>query len=80
MYRAYFSELKETPFIFTHKLRDWAIQLGYEYEENKDEEKKGYYTLKVNGVEFLEMKEAPQRQRAALARTAITMKLDGPLK
>ena len=36
--------------------------------------------MEINGVKFEDMDEAPQRERAALARTAMTMKMDGPYK
>ena len=35
------------------------------------------YTLTINGVKFEEMGEAPPRERAALARSAITFQMDG---
>ena len=76
MYRKYFGELRDSPFIFAHKPRGWTIQLGFKIEEGK-KRNEGYYTLEVNGVEFSEMAEAPPRQRAALARTPISMKMDG---
>ena len=38
------------------------------------------YILEINGVKFEEMAEAPPRERADLARTAIQMKMDGPKK
>ena len=36
--------------------------------------------MEINGVKFDEMSEAPPRDRAALARTAISMQMDGPKK
>ena len=36
--------------------------------------------MEVNGVKYEEMTEAPPRERAALARTAISTKMDGPKK
>ena len=36
--------------------------------------------MEVNGVKYEEMTEAPPRERAALARTAISFKMDGPKK
>ena len=36
--------------------------------------------MKINNVSFTDMAEAPPRERAALARSAITMKMDGPKK
>ena len=38
------------------------------------------YIFEVNCVKFEELTEAPIRERAALARTAIIMKMDGPKK
>ena len=38
------------------------------------------YTLEINGVKYEEMDEAPARERAALARSAMTIKMDGPKK
>jgi len=38
------------------------------------------YTLQINGVKFEEMEEAPPRERADLARTAIKMLMHGPKK
>ena len=61
----------KTPYEFEHKPRGWFIQLGYS---------KGSYTLAVNGIEFGEMAEAPARERAALARSAISTQMDGPKK
>ena len=40
----------------------------------------GRYTLEINGVNFEEMAEAPPRERAALARSTISTKMDGPVK
>ena len=59
--------LKHTPFEFTHEPLGWYIKLGYK-EEAWDKE---YYTLEINGVRYEEMQEAPARERAELARTAI---------
>ena len=36
--------------------------------------------MQINGVKFSEMEEAPPRERAALARSAITMQMSGPKK
>ena len=38
------------------------------------------YTLSINNVPFTDMTEAPPRERAALARSAISMKMDGSKK
>ena len=38
------------------------------------------YTLSINNVSFTDMAEAPPRERAALARSAISMKMNGPKK
>ena len=60
--------LKWAPFEFRHKQFGWKIQLGLKYNK---------YTLKINDDQFEEMDEAPARERAALARTAISMNMDG---
>ena len=39
-----------------------------------------HYTLEINGIKYEEMDEAPPRERAALARTAISMMMHGPKK
>ena len=63
--------LYDTPFRFTHKTFGWIIQLGFAYPN---------YTLEINGVKYEDMPEAPPKERAALARSAISMKMDGPKK
>ena len=40
----------------------------------------GIYTLTINDLDYEEMDEAPPRERAALARTAIDFRMDGPKK
>ena len=57
--------------MFAHKPFGWNIHLGYKYPN---------YTLVINGVKYEEMDEAPARERAALARSAITLMMDGPKK
>ena len=47
------------------------MQLGSDYNN---------YTLKINGIKYEEMDEAPARERAALARSAMSMKMDGQKK
>ena len=64
--------LDKTPFKFFHKPRGWIIDLNYQGGSTY-----GYYTLEVNGVKFDEMDKAIPRERAALARTSITTKMDG---
>ena len=54
-----------------HKQLGWVIILGYKYPK---------YNLKINGVKYEEMAEAPPRERAALARSAIIMNMNGPKK
>ena len=71
MYRKRFIALWNTPFIFKHKPREWLTQIGLNY---------GVYTLNINGVEFSEMDEAPPRERAALARSAIKLSMHGAKK
>ena len=66
----------EEPFEFTHKPLEWIIQLDYKMNEIE----MGEYKLKVNGVSYEEMAEAPPRERADLARSAITMNMNGPKK
>ena len=36
--------------------------------------------MSINGVNYEEMNEAPPRERAELARSAITMRMEGPKK
>ena len=66
----------EEPFEFTHKPLGWIIQLDFK----KKDDFNGEYKLKVNGVRYEEMTEAPPRERADLARSAITMNINGPKK
>ena len=40
----------------------------------------GIYTLEINGLNYEEMDEAPARERAELARTAIDYQMDGQKK
>ena len=63
--------LKWAYFELWHNQFGWKIQIGL--KDNK-------YTLQINDVPFDEIDEAPARERAALARTAIIMKMDGPYK
>ena len=63
--------IKWAPFELKCKKFGWVIQLGL--NEN-------VYTLKINDVQFEAMVEATARERAALARTAISMKMDGQYK
>ena len=63
--------MKWAPFEFVCKKFGWKIQLGL---------KENLYTLKINDVQFEELAEAAVRERASLARTAISMELDGPKK
>ena len=60
--RTHITKLANTPFILAHKPRGWVVNLGY---------KMPYYTLEINGVNYIEMAKAPPRERAALARSAI---------
>ena len=62
--------LEEQPCLLEHKPRGWFISLGYKVPEG-DGFFGGNYTLEVNGNAFTDMDEAPPRERAALARTAI---------
>ena len=63
----------DQPFEFAHKPLGWLIRLDFKKESER-------YSLEINDVKYEEMTEAPPRERAALARTAITMKTDGPKK
>ena len=69
--RKYPSDLENDPFEFVYNPLGWIIQLGF-HNPN--------LTLQVNNVLFSEMAEAPPRERAALARTAIKMQMHGPKK
>ena len=73
LYRTDFFGLIKKPFDFAHKPRGWIIQLGFEYKNYQ-------YTLEINGVKFDDMSEAPPRERAALARSAILYQMEGPMK
>ena len=64
-------DLEDEPFEFAHKPSKWVIKLGYKHPN---------YTLEINGVKYEDMAEAPPRERAALARTTITMQMAGPKK
>ena len=73
--KVYYVDLEDEPFEFTHKPRGWFVKLGFkapiEYIDG------GYYRLQINFVKFLKMAVAPPRERAALARSAITMSMNG---
>ena len=68
----YLNDLVSSPYKFAHKPREWSIILSLTTTNQ--------YTLEINGVKFEEMAEAPPRERAALARSAIEMNMDGPKK
>ena len=70
-----YENLVNTPFLFEHKPFGWMIQLGF-----IEVHYRGYYTLEVNGVGFDDMEEAPPRDRAPLARSALIMNMIGPKK
>ena len=57
-----------------HKSLGWVVKIGCNNNSQKN------YTLEVNGVKYEEMTEAPPRERADLARSAIKMQMDGPKK
>ena len=63
-------DLSNTPYYFTHEPKRWLIRLGY----------KSGYTLTINGMKFENMLEAPMKALAELTRSAISMKMDGPIK
>ena len=76
-------ELLTTPYEFVHKPRGWFIKIGSKIEDIEDEIKSmiaGQYTLELNCIKYEEMEEAPSRERAALARTAISMMMHGSKK
>ena len=43
----------------------------------KETKKYEWYTLEINNTDFNDMPEAPERERASLARSKITYKMDG---
>jgi len=53
-----------------HKPLGWVVNVGFKEDDET-------YTIQINGVKFEEMAEAPPRERAALARSAITMNMIG---
>ena len=55
-----------------HKSLGWVVIIGCDNHLK--------YTLEVNGVKYEEMTEAPPRERANLARSAIKMSMHGPKK
>ena len=55
------------------------LQLGFKFDEGKTWIK-GYYTLLINNTDFNDLPEAPERERAPLARSKITYKMDGQIK
>ena len=59
-----------------HEPLGWSVIIGC----NRLDEFYVQYTLEVNGVKYEEMEEAPPRERADLARTAVTMNTNGPKK
>ena len=62
-----------------HEPKGWLLQLGFSIEPGK-ELKHGQYTLSINNTNINDMPEAPERERAALARSKIINKMDGPIK
>ena len=71
-------------FQIAHKPRNWVIKirvidLGYKFV-NGICGPDFCYTLIINNVPFTEMAEAPPRERAALARSAVSLKMHGPIK
>ena len=62
----YAGNLRSTPFVFEHKPREWLVEFGFEITAVYSR-----YALKINGTKFEDMPEAPARERAALARSAI---------
>ena len=74
----------DTSFEINHKPRNWTIQIKVEKRTSKypngEITLEHRYTLSINNVPFTEMAEAPPRERAALARSAISLKMNGPKK
>ena len=64
----------DQPFEFAHKPLGWLIRLDFKRENDEQSRR---YVLEINGVKYEEMSEAPPRERAALARTGITMRTKG---
>ena len=62
-----------------HTPRGWLLQLGYKFEDGLTWEH-GWYTLVINNTNFDDLPEAPERERAPLARSNITYKMDGLIK
>ena len=60
-------------FVCFHEPKGWLLQLGVDYEEKR-------YTLEINCTNFFDLPEAPERERASLARSQIKFKMDGPTK
>ena len=71
LYRTKYYDLEGTHFQFAHKPLGWCITLGYDFPN---------FTLEINNVKYEDMAEAPPRERATLARTAISMQMAGPKK
>ena len=63
------------PYEIFHKPRGWFVKIGMGYYSHFNK-----YTLEINGTKFEALTEAPPRERAELARTAISMNMDGPKK
>ena len=63
------------PYEIFHKPRGWFVKIGMGYVSHFNK-----YTLEINGTKFGELAEAPPRERAELARTSISMNMDGPKK
>ena len=60
------------PYEIQHKPRGWYVRIGMAHQSHFNK-----YTLEINGHKYLAMDEAPPRERAALARSAIKMNMDG---
>ena len=69
--RTEYEDLECSPFQCFHKLKGWTIGLNF---------RNGQYNLVIDGVKYEEMAEALPRERSALARTAMIMKMVGPKK
>ena len=68
-------------FVFNclHESNGWSLQVAFKFEEGKTY-RDGWYTLQINNTYFYDLPGAPERERAFLARSKITYRMDGPIK
>ena len=62
-----------------HEPKRWLLKIGYKIEEGKASDD-GRFTLEINFTNFDDLPEAPERERAPLARSKVVYKMDGPTK